>query len=172
MVQVEDFVRFVITWPWDSDYDLDSADDPFVTGILHIRVELTTVELEALSPSDRQGCEAFDEDEPKVQSVQCILVGIVDLTNLLGVWRPWVFTHTYIVLTVEKANNGVFYRKGRIRLREARWKASKPTTHIIQLGQEGRHPAKRLRIVHTSYDLIIKDEERQVMPHDTSSMSD
>ncbi|KAF2036395.1 hypothetical protein EK21DRAFT_52918 [Setomelanomma holmii] len=130
---VEDRVHFVIAWPWDTGYDIETPSNPFTTGTLSLRVQIAEVDLAGVAPDEsHEYIFSFDLQEPPSMRVQCLLVGIVHETSALD---PRDLTEcTHIVLAVELDAEGIYRRTGRLRLEKSHWEASKPVTQIIKFG--------------------------------------
>lgn len=41
-----DHAKYMITWPWDPGFDIETSEDLFQTGVLHIRVGISSANLE------------------------------------------------------------------------------------------------------------------------------
>jgi hypothetical protein len=131
-------INFVNTWPWDTEYNVDNALNPFETGVLTIRATLATIEVGTISAGrsvdDTRVC-FFDAGEPTPTHVQCLLLGLkATRTTEFGESREELVEHSHIVLAIEQDAHGIYHRSGLLCLRQAQWEASNPVAKIIRLG--------------------------------------
>jgi hypothetical protein len=129
-----DHAKYMITWPWDPGYDIDASGDPFETGILHIRVAMTSADLGAnfsLEYPDYMYRTDFGHFTT-LGSTQYILACIADKSD-----QDSEVSHaptTHIVLGVRQHANGVYYRESLAEIEQEAWEQLGPTTQVIRLG--------------------------------------
>jgi hypothetical protein len=130
----EDHAKYMITWPWGPGYDVDASGDPFETGVLHIRADITsaarrgTVSVETSDDMYRTDLGSFMH----LGSTQYVLVCIADRSGY-GSKGPDAIT-THIVLGVRQHANGIYYRESLVEIEQEVWEKLEPSTQIIRLG--------------------------------------
>lgn len=126
-------IKHVITWPWDTKYDILATSNPFKTGILTIRVELAVLDITHLSPADMSYCRFDDESMENSRNVECFLVGTI--SEEFKVWKTNdSVRNDHIVLAVNREMDGIYYRKGLMRIPKQCWATLDCETRCIQLG--------------------------------------